>query len=604
MRRLNVMIAGIVIAVLALRASAQPPTFAPYYSPATPVPATPAGTDSPEALVANADTSTLTSPAAMKLRSQVRQDEIAEPLSASTVRGAAVSRGAPARRSTATTATTARRAAATANFTSRTKWASKAQDSFSSGKRPVKAVNAEDDVLGAEPAAVQAYATQGGESTNETSAEPTVGTEGSAAVDITASSELVGARANGAENATAEAIPPSVAPPTVSPDATPDGPVDAPVDAPVDGAAVPDATQPSLNVTDNDGADSIGPVTIGTGVINPRSAAAASGTIGPLPRPPRDAAGGPVVRLSQRPAIGFDDDSASPSDRLVPGFAGPPAPAANEPPGSSYLDLDSYLDDGRGAYDGEWTWQLLPSSLIYKSYLAGLKESRLASQHVNISGDGWLWDAVLGGRVGLLRYGDRDPVLPNGWQIDAEGSAQVRLDITNDVNVRAVDFRGGLPITYGAGRFRTKFGYYHLSSHLGDEFLLENPGYPRLNYSRDCFVLGETFFITERLRIYGEMAWAFHSDVAKPWEFQFGVDYAPIAPTGFSGEPFFAANGHIRQELDYSGHFTLQTGWAWVSDENGRLLRVGFQYVNGMSTQYSFYSQFEQQVGMGLWYDY
>jgi hypothetical protein len=167
-----------------------------------------------------------------------------------------------------------------------------------------------------------------------------------------------------------------------------------------------------------------------------------------------------------------------------------------------------------------------------------------------------------------------------------------------------VDFRGGLPITYGSGRFRTKFGYYHLSSHLGDEFLLENPGYPRLNYSRDCLVLGETLFITERLRIYAELAWAFHDDVSKPWEFQFGVDYSPIAPTGFSGAPFFAANGHLRQELNYSGHFTLQTGWAWVSDENGRLLRLGFQYVNGLSTQYSFYHQFEQQIGLGLWYDY
>jgi hypothetical protein len=334
---------------------------------------------------------------------------------------------------------------------------------------------------------------------------------------------------------------------------------------------------------------------IGTGTLE---------SLGPLPRPPRDAIADQVVRLSQRPAAGYEPEPASPSDRAFPGLPAPPGGPMVAPSGSSYLDLDSYLDDGRGGYEGEWSWQLLPSSLIYKSYLAGLKESRLASQHVNISGDGWLWDAVLGGRVGLLRYGDRDPVLPNGWQIDAEGSAQVRLDVTNDVNVRAVDYRGGLPITYGAGRFRTKFGYYHLSSHLGDEFLLENPGYSRLNYSRDCFVLGETFYITERLRVYAELAWAFYSDVSDPWEFQFGVDYSPIAPTGFSGAPFFAANGHLRQELNYSGHFTLQTGWAWVSDENGRLLRLGFQYVNGLSTQYSFYHQFEQQIGMGLWYDF
>jgi hypothetical protein len=105
---------------------------------------------------------------------------------------------------------------------------------------------------------------------------------------------------------------------------------------------------------------------------------------------------------------------------------------------SPYLDLDTYLSPGshgEGPYD-EWTWQLLPSSLIYKSYLAGTKESRLASQHINIKGDGWLWDAVLGARVGLLRFGNQDPVRPDGFQIDAEGSAQIRLDVTDDVNLR------------------------------------------------------------------------------------------------------------------------------------------------------------------------
>lgn len=275
-------------------------------------------------------------------------------------------------------------------------------------------------------------------------------------------------------------------------------------------------------------------------------------------------------------------------------------------PQPSYLDLDSYLGP-QMATEGvseEWTWQLLPSSLIYKSYLAGLKESRFASQHVNIDGLGWMWDAVLGTRVGLLRFGDHDPVRPNGFQIDAEGAAQVRLDVTDDVNVRSADFRGGLPLTYGVGRWRTKLAYYHLSSHLGDEFLLANPTYPRLNYSRDCLVLGETVFLTERLRIYAEMAWAFHNDVCKPWEFQFGLDYAPVAPTGFSGAPFFAINCHLRQELNYSGNLVVETGWAWVSDEDGRLLRLGLLYMNGLSSQYSFYQQFEQQIGAGVWYDF
>jgi hypothetical protein len=82
-----------------------------------------------------------------------------------------------------------------------------------------------------------------------------------------------------------------------------------------------------------------------------------------------------------------------------------------------------------------------------------------------------------------------------------------------------------------------------------------------------------------------------------------GVDYGPLFPTGSRGAPFFAANAHFREDLDYEGVFTAQTGWAWRSGTNGRLLRAGFHYMNGGSSQYSFYAQHEEQIGIGVWLD-
>ena len=61
---------------------------------------------------------------------------------------------------------------------------------------------------------------------------------------------------------------------------------------------------------------------------------------------------------------------------------------------------------------------------------------------------------------------------------------------------------------------------------------------------------------------------------------------------------------HLRQELDYSGNFTAQLGWAWVGDYTSHMLRIGAHYYNGLSNQYSFYQYFEQQIGLGVWYDY
>lgn len=274
---------------------------------------------------------------------------------------------------------------------------------------------------------------------------------------------------------------------------------------------------------------------------------------------------------------------------------------------TSYLDLDEYLDGDPSCavVSGQppWVPQLLPASLIYRPYLAGPKEPRLGGRVFNDFDGNWFWDGNLGGQVGLVRWGTTDSFLPEGVQLDAEGAAQVRLNISDDVDLYAADFRGGLPLTFGWGRHRTKLAYYHLSSHLGDEFVLKHPGFNRLNYSRDALLLGHAILVGEATRIYTEVGWAFHHEVAGPWEFQVGAEHAPRYPTGPAGAPFAALNVHLREEVDFRGGMTVQLGWAWVGDYSPRRLRVGLFYFHGKSSQFSFPFQHDQHLGAGVWYD-
>ncbi|MBN2022183.1 MAG: DUF1207 domain-containing protein [Pirellulales bacterium] len=251
-----------------------------------------------------------------------------------------------------------------------------------------------------------------------------------------------------------------------------------------------------------------------------------------------------------------------------------------------------------------WSWQVLPEGLMYRSYLAGGREPRFASQWVHERNREWFWDATLGGRVGMLRWGTLDPLWPEGWQIDIEGAAFPRLTLDEDRDLVSADFRFGIPITMRQGRFESKFGYYHLSSHLGDEYKITHPWLERTNFVRDALVLGVAVYPMADVRTYVEAAWAFSCDGgAKPWEFQFGLDYSPLAPSGFWGDPFFAVNGRLREEVDFGGNFTLQTGWQWRGT-SGRLTRLGMHYFNGQSDQYQFYRRHEEQIGVGLWFDY
>ncbi len=251
-----------------------------------------------------------------------------------------------------------------------------------------------------------------------------------------------------------------------------------------------------------------------------------------------------------------------------------------------------------------WCFQSLPDGLIYRSYWAGVKESRFAAQWSHEEGEGWIWDLAFGGRVGLFRYGSTDPLRPEGWQLDMEGAALPRLDLEESLDVTAVDFRFGLPLTYGVGRYQTKFGYYHLSSHLGDEFMLKNPGVPRINFSRDAMVWGNSFDLSEQLRVYAEAAWAFVSDDgSEPWEFQFGFDWSPGKPTRLCPVPFLAVNGHLREEVAFGGNLSLQAGWLWRGI-SGHVFRMGMLYFNGKSDQFEFFNRDEQKLGLGMWYDY
>lgn len=264
-------------------------------------------------------------------------------------------------------------------------------------------------------------------------------------------------------------------------------------------------------------------------------------------------------------------------------------------------------DTGRdyAARPHRWVWQRLPDGVIYSSYLAGPKEPRFGMVFNHIADSGWVWDLEAGGRVAILRYGSKGPHRPEGWELDVEGAAFPRLDLEHEQDLISTDYRVGVPLTYGVGPFQAKLAVYHLSSHLGDEYLERFPETERINYSRDALVLGSSYYATDDLRLYGETEWAFYTDGGtEPWKFQFGLEYnsvqRAIRP---SGSPFLALHAQLREEVDYGGTFVAQAGWQWQGVSN-HVFRLGVQYSGGKSDQYQFYRRNEEKIGIGAWYDF
>lgn len=251
----------------------------------------------------------------------------------------------------------------------------------------------------------------------------------------------------------------------------------------------------------------------------------------------------------------------------------------------------------------DWRWTFLPQGNLYGTYWASSAEPRMAVKVVEEQAHGQLVDSEIAGRIGFVRFGARDRL--EGWQLDLLGGVNLRQDPEVDLDMQATDYRFDIPVTYRNGHHAFKAGYYHVSSHVGDEFLVRNNILQRQNFLRDVFNVGYSYSPLPELRLYGEVGYGFNVDVSEPFEFQFGFDYGPASITRIHGAPFVALNVHLREELNFGGNVAIQAGWAWRGAAvTGGILRSGAYFYDGGSPLFSFYQTHETQVGWGLWYDY
>ena len=287
-------------------------------------------------------------------------------------------------------------------------------------------------------------------------------------------------------------------------------------------------------------------------------------------------------------------------------FSGAQQVHAAQPVGGLGLSSSQFTNAFTTVAPVNRVFELLPSDLIWHSFWASAKEPRTSGVAFNeFSDDLALLDVSLGGRTAIARNASRNQFGQwYGWELQIEGAALLRLNLDQNWDFDSADFRFGIPLILARNQVHWKIAYYHLSSHVGDEFLVRNPGFQRINFSRDVIVLGGDYFPVPQARLYGEVGYAFVTDGgSEPFEFQFGLDLAQPGPTGAAGTPFLALNGHLREEVDFGGNFVLQAGWLWRG-QTGRVLRTGLHYYNGKSPQFEFFDSFEQQIGVGLWQEY
>ncbi len=163
-----------------------------------------------------------------------------------------------------------------------------------------------------------------------------------------------------------------------------------------------------------------------------------------------------------------------------------------------------------------------PHGDIFRPILADPKQPRfyLSSRRVRFRGAGLPGGGQdetiraaligMGTDIGIWRSGQRNRC--DGIQVSllAAVFSQFNLD-TRSADLINSDFLGGLEVTLRRGIVSARLRVYHQSSHLGDEFLLENPGFDRENLSFEVFD-GLLSVEGRWWRLYGGGGYIFSSD--------------------------------------------------------------------------------------------
>lgn len=254
-----------------------------------------------------------------------------------------------------------------------------------------------------------------------------------------------------------------------------------------------------------------------------------------------------------------------------------------------------------GLYDSQSGIWLPEDPVLFKPLIANPREVDYSA--------GWRFnDQALNKNVIDISFGD----IITFYRWLNVGSCNGQLDISLEGGLWAVfaplcesspllnaDYFVGLPVTYAFGPWAFRIRGYHISSHLGDEFLEMHPGYDRRNPSAEYVDFFVSNYITDDIRLYGGVGVVAHMDKT----FRIGRFYAAcgaelhLSELGFVstrdqvyGRPFYGMHFHYQTQHTKHIDQTYVLGYEWGKLCGlQRVLRAFIQYHDGYSWEGQFF---------------
>lgn len=255
----------------------------------------------------------------------------------------------------------------------------------------------------------------------------------------------------------------------------------------------------------------------------------------------------------------------------------------------------------------DWRLEVLPDRILYRPYLADPRQSRSGSKvqfPIRRRKGNIKIENTLGGYRPLALWTDtQDP--DEELQLSIEAAVFSRFDIQEGWDMDAADYRFGFPFVYRRGDLALKVHVWHLTSHLGDEFI------SRENRERDSYHLDEVAFgaslqLDPEWRAYAEIGAGFYTGPAtQSGRAQAGLEWIgrPWKDTRIA--PFWAADFQTRNEIGWGWNGAVLAGLlALPKHPGGATFRAFLEYYRGHDQQTQFKSQLEHYLAVGFAADF
>lgn len=160
------------------------------------------------------------------------------------------------------------------------------------------------------------------------------------------------------------------------------------------------------------------------------------------------------------------------------------------------------------------------------------------------------------------------------------------------------DYCGGAQLTYAIPDWQFRLRGYHISSHIGDEFLLMHPKFHRKNPSNEYIDLFASYDFNEDIRYYAGVGYIIRQDDSfkvSPFYAEGGMEvrlrsaFAVDARDQLYGTPLFAVNFRYSSDFKHHVDATYVLGYEWGQLYGmERRIRVFLEYHDGYSVEGQF----------------